>query len=185
MRRPPTRLVRSPCTGRRCSESPARKVATANAGQSQAPRNRQRRRRHDTADEPRAHSALRERPPVKYRSAQERRSGDPVPASSGPSGDPAEATSEGEGEVATATTRPARSARDRLVDADRVALLRYMLLMRAVEERAITLYRQGRVPGSFYDGYGQEAVSVGAAFAMAAVDRLCVLHRDLGAHLVR
>src|SRR4051812_49551647 len=68
---------------------------------------------------------------------------------------------------------------------DRVALLRYMLLMRGIEERAMNLYRQGRVPGSFYDGFGQEAVSVGAAFAMAAEDRLCVLHRDLGAHLVR
>ena len=60
-----------------------------------------------------------------------------------------------------------------------------MLLMRAIEERALTLYRQGKVPGSFYDGFGQEAVSVGAAFAMAAEDRLCILHRDLGAHLVR
>ena len=68
---------------------------------------------------------------------------------------------------------------------DRVALLRYMLLMRGIEERAMNLYRQGRVPGSFYDGFGQEAVSVGSAFAMAPQDRLCVLHRDLGAHLVR
>jgi pyruvate dehydrogenase E1 component alpha subunit len=68
---------------------------------------------------------------------------------------------------------------------DRVALLRYMLLMRAIEERAMNLYRQGKVPGSFYDGFGQEAVSVGAAYAMAAQDRLCILHRDLGAHLVR
>ena len=49
----------------------------------------------------------------------------------------------------------------------------------------MNLYRQGKVPGSFYDGYGQEAVSVGATFAMAARDRLCVLHRDLAAHLVR
>jgi len=68
---------------------------------------------------------------------------------------------------------------------DRVALLRFMLLMRGIEERAMNLYRQGRVPGSFYDGFGQEAVSVGSAFAMAPQDRLCVLHRDLGAHLVR
>src|SRR3712207_8134565 len=60
-----------------------------------------------------------------------------------------------------------------------------MLLMRGIEERAMNLYRQGKVPGSFYDGFGQEAVSVGAAFAMAAEDRLCILHRDLGAHLVR
>src|SRR5690242_6926481 len=68
---------------------------------------------------------------------------------------------------------------------DRVWLLRAMLLMRGLEERAMTLYRQGKVPGSFYDGFGQEAVSVGAAFAMAPEDRLCILHRDLGAHLIR
>ncbi|MEA2301770.1 MAG: hypothetical protein QOE44_2305, partial [Solirubrobacteraceae bacterium] len=69
--------------------------------------------------------------------------------------------------------------------ADRKALLIYMLEMRGIERRAMTLYRQGRIPGSFYDGLGQEAVSAGAAFAMAAEDRLCVLHRDLAAHLVR
>ncbi len=68
---------------------------------------------------------------------------------------------------------------------DRTRLLRFMLLMRGVEERAMTLYRQGRVPGSFYDGHGQEAVSTGAAYAMGPTDRLCVLHRDLAAHLIR
>jgi pyruvate dehydrogenase E1 component alpha subunit len=72
-----------------------------------------------------------------------------------------------------------------LATEDRVGLLRDMLLMRGIEERAMVLYRQGKVPGSFYDGFGQEAVSVGAAWAMAAADRLCILHRDLGAHLVR
>jgi pyruvate dehydrogenase E1 component alpha subunit len=74
---------------------------------------------------------------------------------------------------------------EHLSSEDRVALLRYMLLMRTIEERAMSLYKQGRVPGSFYDGFGQEAVSAGAAFAMAPADRLCVLHRDLAAHLVR
>jgi len=68
---------------------------------------------------------------------------------------------------------------------DRVWLMRAMLLMRGLEERAMTLYRQGKVPGSFYDGYGQEAVSAGPAFAMAPEDRLCILHRDLAAHLIR
>jgi len=82
-----------------------------------------------------------------------------------------------------AVDRP--DASEHLTREDRAELLRAMLLMRAIEERAMTLYRQGRVPGSFYDGYGQEAVSAGAAFAMAAQDRLCVLHRDLAAHLVR
>ena len=47
---------------------------------------------------------------------------------------------------------------------DRANLLRYMVMMRASEERALTLYRQGKVPGSFYDGRGQEAISVGSAF---------------------
>src|SRR3954453_4253899 len=74
---------------------------------------------------------------------------------------------------------------EHLTPEDRVGLLRHMLLMRGIEERAMVLYRQGKVPGSFYDGFGQEAVSVGAAWAMAPRDRLCILHRDLGAHLVR
>ncbi len=68
---------------------------------------------------------------------------------------------------------------------DRALLLRYMLLMRLSEERGITLYRQGKVPGSFYDGRGQEAISVGASFVLGPRDRMCILHRDLGAHFVR
>ena len=47
------------------------------------------------------------------------------------------------------------------------------------------LYRQGKVPGSFYDGRGQEAISVGASFVLGPRDRMCILHRDLGAHFVR
>ena len=61
---------------------------------------------------------------------------------------------------------------------DRVWLMRAMLLMRGLEERAMTLYRQGKVPGSFYDGYGQEAVSAGAAFAMGPQDRNRRLRRN-------
>src|SRR5919199_4906598 len=72
-----------------------------------------------------------------------------------------------------------------LTTEDRVGLLKAMLMMRGIEERAMTLYRQGKVPGSFYDGFGQEAVSAGAAWAMAAEDRLCILHRDLAAHVIR
>ncbi|MGI9020435.1 MAG: thiamine pyrophosphate-dependent dehydrogenase E1 component subunit alpha [Solirubrobacterales bacterium] len=77
------------------------------------------------------------------------------------------------------------SARQHLNRDDRAALLRFMVMMRAAEERGLTLYRQGKVPGSFYDGCGQEAISVGAAFALAPEDRMCILHRDLGAHFVR
>jgi pyruvate dehydrogenase E1 component alpha subunit len=74
---------------------------------------------------------------------------------------------------------------EHLTREDRLALLRYMLLMRVSEERALTLYKQGKVPGSFYDGRGQEAISVGGAFVLGPRDRMCILHRDLGAHFVR
>src|SRR5213082_1411046 len=74
---------------------------------------------------------------------------------------------------------------EHLTTQDRVGLLRAMLMMRGIEERAMTLYRQGKVPGSFYDGFGQEAVSAGPAWAMAPEDRLCILHRDLAAHIIR
>jgi TPP-dependent pyruvate/acetoin dehydrogenase alpha subunit len=88
--------------------------------------------------------------------------------------------------MATETARSAvAEGTEHLTREDRVELLRYMLLMRGIEERAMNLYRQGKVPGSFYDGYGQEAVSAGACFAMAPEDRLCILHRDLAAHLIR
>ncbi len=86
---------------------------------------------------------------------------------------------------ASTPTEPAAAEPEHLTRQDRTELLRAMLLMRGIEQRAMSLYRQGKVPGSFYDGYGQEAVSAGAAFAMAAEDRLCVLHRDLAAHLIR
>jgi TPP-dependent pyruvate/acetoin dehydrogenase alpha subunit len=91
--------------------------------------------------------------------------------------------------MATTTAKPAAIAdgvtKAVLTHDDRRALLRYMLLMRATEERALTLYRQGKVPGSYYDGRGQEAISVGSAFALGPRDRTCILHRDLGAHLIR
>jgi TPP-dependent pyruvate/acetoin dehydrogenase alpha subunit len=85
----------------------------------------------------------------------------------------------------TARTEPPGDVTEHLTPEDRLGLLRAMLLMRGIEERAMTLYRQGKVPGSFYDGFGQEAVSAGPAWAMAAQDRLCILHRDLAAHLIR
>jgi TPP-dependent pyruvate/acetoin dehydrogenase alpha subunit len=76
-------------------------------------------------------------------------------------------------------------ARGGLTREDRTRLFRFMVMMRLSEERAITLYRQGKVPGSFYDGCGQEAISVGSAYVLGPEDRMCILHRDLGAHFVR
>jgi TPP-dependent pyruvate/acetoin dehydrogenase alpha subunit len=73
-------------------------------------------------------------------------------------------------------------------DLDRAALIsmyRSMLLMRRIEERGHMLYKQGKIPGSFYTGRGNEAASVGVATAMGADDVGTPLHRNLGVHLVR
>jgi TPP-dependent pyruvate/acetoin dehydrogenase alpha subunit len=93
-------------------------------------------------------------------------------------------------ETASAARNGSREAEpaqtgEALTREDRALLLRFMLLMRTAEERGLTLYRQGKVPGSFYDGHGQEAISVGASFVLGPRDRMCILHRDLGAHFVR
>jgi TPP-dependent pyruvate/acetoin dehydrogenase alpha subunit len=76
-----------------------------------------------------------------------------------------------------------------LPDEERVALLTragyWLHLIRAIEEAGRRLYLQGRLPGSFYDGRGQEATAVGAALAMQSEDVACPLIRDMGVHLVR
>jgi TPP-dependent pyruvate/acetoin dehydrogenase alpha subunit len=61
----------------------------------------------------------------------------------------------------------------------------WLHLIRAVESAGRRLYLQGRLPGSFYDGRGQEATSVGAALAMVRRDVACPLIRDMGVHMVR
>jgi hypothetical protein len=66
------------------------------------------------------------------------------------------------------------------LDLDRAALLlmyRNMLLMRGIEERGHILYKQGRIPGSFYTGRGNEAASIGVATAMRPDDVGTPLHR--------
>lgn len=88
-------------------------------------------------------------------------------------------------DVSAVRDTPAAGDRALLTREDRAQLFRYMAMMRTAEERGLALYKQGKVPGSFYDGRGQEAISVGAAFALGPRDRLCILHRDLGAHFVR
>ena len=45
--------------------------------------------------------------------------------------------------------RPHSREGQSLTRQDRANLLRFMVMMRAAEERGITLYRQGKVPGSF------------------------------------
>src|SRR6266540_2501604 len=63
---------------------------------------------------------------------------------------------------------------------DLLGIYRNMLVTRGVEERGHILYRQGKIPGSFYTGRGNEAAAIGVATAMGPEDVGTPLHRDMG-----
>jgi len=68
---------------------------------------------------------------------------------------------------------------------DLLGVYRNLLITRGVEERGHILYRQGKVPGSFYTGRGNEAAAVGVATAMGADDVGTPLQRDMGVQITR
>src|ERR1700750_1235873 len=68
---------------------------------------------------------------------------------------------------------------------DLLGVYRNMLLTRGIEERGHILYRQGKIPGSFYTGRGNEGAAVGVATAMGPDDVCTPLPRDMGVHVVR
>jgi pyruvate dehydrogenase E1 component alpha subunit/2-oxoisovalerate dehydrogenase E1 component alpha subunit len=59
-----------------------------------------------------------------------------------------------------------------------------MRLNRVVEERLVNLYRQGKVVGGLYRSLGQEATSVGSAYALRKGDIVGPLIRNMGVVLV-
>jgi TPP-dependent pyruvate/acetoin dehydrogenase alpha subunit len=68
---------------------------------------------------------------------------------------------------------------------DLLGMYRNMLVTRGIEERGHILYKQGKIPGSYYTGRGNEGASVAVATAMAADDVGCPLQRDMGVHITR
>ena len=68
---------------------------------------------------------------------------------------------------------------------DLLAIYRNLLVTRGIEERGHILYKQGKIPGSFYTGKGNEAAAVGVATAMGPNDVGTPLHRDMGVHVTR
>ena len=68
---------------------------------------------------------------------------------------------------------------------DLLGIYRNMLITRGIEERGHILYKQGKIPGSFYTGKGNEGAAVGVATAMGPEDVGTPLHRDMGVHVTR
>lgn len=81
--------------------------------------------------------------------------------------------------MATRGTIPALT-RDQMLE-----LLYYMRLQRAIEDRGIKLYYQGRIPGAYFTGWGHEAIAAGATYALGPDDLVAPMHRDLAAYLMR
>jgi len=62
---------------------------------------------------------------------------------------------------------------------------RWVRLTRTLDEAIRTLWLTGKGVGGTFNQRGHEAISVGAAMALADTDVIAPMHRDLGAYLVR
>jgi TPP-dependent pyruvate/acetoin dehydrogenase alpha subunit len=76
-------------------------------------------------------------------------------------------------------------AKTSLLRERQLELYRFLKLNRMVEDRLTNLYRQGKVVGGLYSSRGQEAISVGTAYALEPQDVVGPLIRNLGSMLVR
>jgi len=61
----------------------------------------------------------------------------------------------------------------------------YMRLNRELEEQMVRLFRQNKIVGGLYSSFGQEAISVGTAYALGPGDWIAPMIRNIGALLVR
>jgi len=61
----------------------------------------------------------------------------------------------------------------------------FMRLNRAVEDTMVKLFRQNKIVGGLYSSLGQEAISVGSAYALEKKDWMAPMIRNIGALLVK
>jgi len=80
---------------------------------------------------------------------------------------------------------PRNSPRTRLTRAQLHDLYYHLRLNRRVDEQLVSLYRQGKVVGGVYSGLGQEAISVGTAYALEPQDVISPVIRNVGAMIIR
>lgn len=65
-----------------------------------------------------------------------------------------------------------------------IELYKKLILPRLIEDKMLILLRQGKI-SKWFSGYGQEAVSVAAAYAMKKDEFLLPMHRNLGLFTTR
>lgn len=74
--------------------------------------------------------------------------------------------------------------RRKLTDEELLEIYGKLLRPRLIEEKMLSMLRQGRI-SKWFSGIGQEAVSVGAALAMHEDEYLLPMHRNLGVFTTR
>jgi len=72
-----------------------------------------------------------------------------------------------------------------LTGAQKMDLLWWLKLNRGLETRLANLFKQGKVLGGLYRSLGQEAISVGSAYALGPEDWYAPVIRNMGTCLVR
>ena len=82
--------------------------------------------------------------------------------------------------VSEAPAKPAKLSRQQHLD-----LYYYMRLNREVEDTMTRLFRQNKIVGGLYASLGQEAISVGTAYALEKRDWMAPMIRNIGALLVK
>ena len=65
-----------------------------------------------------------------------------------------------------------------------IAIYRAILKPRLIEEKMLILLRQGKI-SKWFSGWGQEGISVGAAYAMKQEEFILPMHRNLGVFTTR
>jgi len=81
---------------------------------------------------------------------------------------------------ATATAVKTKLSRQQYLD-----LYYFMRLNREVEDTMTRLFRQNKIVGGLYSSLGQEAISVGSAYALEKKDWMAPMIRNIGALLVK
>jgi TPP-dependent pyruvate/acetoin dehydrogenase alpha subunit len=66
-----------------------------------------------------------------------------------------------------------------------LGLYRVLLKCRMSDEKACTLFRQGKVAGNFFSAIGQEGTEVGAAYSLREDDWIAPSHRDWTSNIVK
>src|ERR1700752_5109724 len=72
-----------------------------------------------------------------------------------------------------------------LSEKDLLELYYFLRLNRSLEDRLIALYRQSVITATVFTSRGQEATSVGSAYALKDHDYVSPITRNLGTMLVR